>query len=76
MFLFLLGFFFGWMACSWYVNNDRSLDRAFGPLAEGATEALGQASRVARGMTGEGANGGRTRSTQSASRRSRRTGST
>ncbi|HEY3079530.1 MAG TPA: hypothetical protein VGM69_06455 [Chloroflexota bacterium] len=74
MFLFVLGFFFGWIACSWYVENGRSFDRAFGPLAHGAGEALGEATRVAREMTGETANGGRG-GTPSASRRTRRTGS-
>jgi hypothetical protein len=73
LFLFLIGFVFGWLACNWYVANDRSFDRAFGPLAQGAGDALGEASRFAREVTGEGGDGARGAGTPSASRRSRRT---
>jgi hypothetical protein len=78
LFLFLIGFVFGWLACNWYVANDRSFDRAFGPLAQGAGDALGEATRFARevaGDGGDGGNGGRGAGTSSAARRTRRTGS-
>jgi hypothetical protein len=73
MFRFLFGFVVGWLACNWYVANDRSFDRAFGPLARGAGEALGEASRLARGVEADGAEAGG-RSTPSAARRTRRSG--
>jgi hypothetical protein len=74
MFLFLLGFFFGWAACSWYVENGRSFDRAVGPLAQGAQEALGEASRAAGEAGRDASDGKRGRGTTSAARRSRRAG--
>ena len=73
MFRFLLGFFFGWAACYWYVENGRSFDRAFGPLAQGAQDALGEASRAAR-EAGRSRGGDRARGTATAARRSRRSG--
>jgi hypothetical protein len=61
MFLFFLGFMAGWWACNWYVQNDRSFERAF--LAP-AQDAFSEATENGSGRSRSGA--------ATASRRARR----
>jgi hypothetical protein len=61
MFLFICGFVAGWWACNWYIQNDRSFERAFLTPAQ---EALSDA-------TENGSGRGRPRAA-TASRRARR----
>jgi phosphoribosyl-AMP cyclohydrolase len=51
MFLFFFGFVAGWWACNWYVQNDRSFERAF--LAP-AQEALSEATENGNGRSRAG----------------------
>jgi hypothetical protein len=62
MFMLFLGFVAGWWACSWYIQNDRSFERAFMAPARGALESA----------TDEATSNGRGRARATASRRARR----
>ena len=62
MFMFFMGFLAGWWACNWYIQNDRSFERAFMAPARGAIESA----------TEEATSNGRGRARATASRRARR----